>query len=146
MNELCQNKQHSVVCYTCRTILQLITAQAKPYTQCCLQSGKPYVKPKSQRAIYLSFFLFATRKRPGHNSSMTTHNQIRKMRKRGKGDATIMLTQPELRLQLTLLIKGKPVSLACQLKSDRGSSGEVRFATQSNCSRTTSIVLEDRQC
>jgi hypothetical protein len=46
MNELCQNKQHSVVCYTSRTILQLITAQAKPYTQYCLQSGKPYVKQK----------------------------------------------------------------------------------------------------
>jgi hypothetical protein len=112
MNELCQHKHHPVVCrHTSQPDhlpLQLTTAQAKkPYTQCCLQPGEPFTsnkQKKSQGAIFSVLHLTCDSKkaRPGHSSSITTHSQIRHWGV--KGDATIMLTQPALRLLLTLLI------------------------------------------
>lgn len=79
MNELCHNKQHSVVCYTSWTRYGY---QLKPSLHTvCLQSGKPHVKQK-RRAIIC---LHTARLEKGRKTTTARDNTTKSDKAKGAG-------------------------------------------------------------
>lgn len=143
MNELCQHKHHPVVCrHTSQPDhlpLQLTTAQAKSPTHSVVYNRVNLLRQ--------------TNKRKAKEPSLCPSSSHLRLEKGQAGTQQLdNNTQPNQTLggkrgcynnvnatcaTAAANVAHQSVPLACQLKNDRGNSGEVRFATHSNCDRTT---------